>query len=159
MENKIKVKGIVEAISAKPGREGLKVDGEWFDATERTRQYVAKRKIGDAVYMEVEQGNKIAFCGDLRADDPDKVPKDAPNNAATAKISLFRAHSQPNPPNPPQTQIKPFLALQERDRLIIAQVCLKGAIDMAIAQKQIDSSEVDALARRLEADFYKRLAL
>ena len=166
------IKGIVEAVNAKPHSEGIKVGGRWLNPNERTRRYVAHRAVGEAVYLEVE-GDKIVFCGDLRPDDPDRVQK-APLKGAqaaqTAKNSPFQPPSgQIHPPiqNPP---IKPKLALSQTDRLIIAQVCEKGAIEATcaviaascekanpVALEEIAGNMVDRLARKLEKDLLKRL--
>ena len=155
------IKGIVEAVNVKPSSEGIKVRGAWLNPNERTRQYVAKRKVGEAVYIEMAEG-KIAFCGDLRPDDPDKVPKSAPSSPKTAPNSPFQPPSGARIPPAPTSQQKPKLALSQTDRLIIAQVCLKGAIDLAIARAMDTTAdrlaeEVDKMAARLEADFYRRM--
>jgi hypothetical protein len=126
---KMQIKGEIEAISAKPGREGVRIGGEWFDATQRTAKFITSRKAGEMVYLEVENGNKIAFCGNLMPDQAEIAPK---------------------PPNQPK------IAISQQDRVILAQSAEKGAIALSCAI--IGASKDKLPAKELEAEAIKMVA-
>lgn len=59
--NKQVIRGIMEAVS-KPNHS-LKVDGKWYEVSERAEPYAFKVPKGTKVYLEIGEDNLVAFCG------------------------------------------------------------------------------------------------
>ena len=53
----------LEGVNKNEGKEGLLVNGKWYNPTERVRPYIAKRRKGETVYMEIDAKGLIQFVG------------------------------------------------------------------------------------------------
>lgn len=80
----------LEGVNKNEGKEGLLVNGKWYNPTERVRPYIAKCRKGETVYMEVDAKGLINFVGPAER-------QEKPREAASQGNSAPK--NTPQPPN------------------------------------------------------------
>jgi len=120
MTDLTKVSGFVKAATSKYDG-GVNIDDTWYNATERTKQYVVKLQKGDRVQLDVDQDRKIHFVKIL-----DAVPDDGP--AAPKKTETFGQQGK--------------IALSAEEKAIIVDQTVNIAKNVMLAVKNAAEKEI-----------------